>query len=89
MSVLRKAARPLSVRHGTRDRAASKKLLCSDVSGQGLDALIPDAILYAHGDVRGVVDAKYKRITRLQMRRKVRKLKTYTRWQPIWDAFRL
>jgi 5-methylcytosine-specific restriction enzyme subunit McrC len=62
LSVLRKAARPLSVRHGTRERAASKKLLYSDISGQGLGTLIPDAVLYAHGDVRGVIDAKYKTI---------------------------
>ncbi len=62
LSVLRKAARPLTVKHGTRERDASKKLLYSDVSGQGLGTLIPDAILYAHGDVRGVVDAKYKNI---------------------------
>jgi 5-methylcytosine-specific restriction enzyme subunit McrC len=62
LSVLRKAATPLSVKHGTRERDASKKLLWSDVNGQGLGTLIPDAILYAHSDVRGVVDAKYKSI---------------------------
>ena len=60
LSVLRKAATPLSVKHGTRERDASKKLLWSDVNGQGLGTLIPDAILYAHSDVRGVADAKYK-----------------------------
>jgi len=60
LSVLRKAAAPLSVKHGTREKSASKKLLFSDFNGQGLGTLIPDAILYSHGDVRGVVDAKYK-----------------------------
>lgn len=60
LSVLRKVAAPLTVKHGTRERDASKKLLYSEVNGQGLGTLIPDAILYAHGDVRGVVDAKYK-----------------------------
>lgn len=60
LSVLRKAATPLSVKHGTRERDASKKLLWSDVNGQGLGKLIPDAILYARNDVQGVADAKYK-----------------------------
>ena len=62
LSLLRKAAKPMTVKHGTREREASKKLLNSDVSGQGLGTLIPDAILYTHGVVRGVVDAKYKSI---------------------------
>lgn len=62
LSVLRKAAVPLSVKHGTREKEASKKLLNSDVHGQGLGTLIPDAILSAYGDVRGVVDAKYKHL---------------------------
>lgn len=60
LSVLRKAATPLSVKHGTRERDASKKLLWSDVNGQGLGTLIPDAILYARNDVQAVADAKYK-----------------------------
>jgi len=60
LSVLRKAAAPLSVTHGTREKAATKKLLHSDVTGHGLGTLIPDAILHAGGGVRGVVDAKYK-----------------------------
>ncbi|WFE68173.1 hypothetical protein P8S54_08075 [Thiomicrospira sp. R3] len=60
LSVLRKAATPLSVKHGTRERDASKKLLWSDVNGQGLGTLIPDAILSARNDVQGVADAKYK-----------------------------
>lgn len=60
LSVLRKAAAPLTVTHGTREKAATKKLLHSDVTGQGLGTLIPDAILHAGGQVQGVVDAKYK-----------------------------
>jgi len=60
LSVLRKAAAPLTVTHGTRDKAATKKLLHSDITGQGLGTLIPDAILHAGGKVQGVADAKYK-----------------------------
>ena len=60
LSVLRKAAAPLTVTHGTRQKAATKKMLHSDVTGQGLATLIPDAILNAGGHVQGVVDAKYK-----------------------------
>ena len=60
LSVLRKAASPLSVTHGTREKSATKKLLNSDVTGQGLGTLIPDAILYSGSIIRGVVDAKYK-----------------------------
>jgi 5-methylcytosine-specific restriction enzyme subunit McrC len=60
LSVLRKAAAPLTVTHGTRERAATKKMLHSDVTGQGLGTLIPDAILHAGGEIQGVVDAKYK-----------------------------
>jgi 5-methylcytosine-specific restriction enzyme subunit McrC len=60
LSVLRKAASPLTVTHGTRDKSATKKLLHSDVSGQGLGTLIPDAILLSGSVIKGVVDAKYK-----------------------------
>lgn len=60
LSVLRKAASPLSVTHGTREKSATKKLLHSDVTGQGLGTLIPDAILHSGSIIRGVVDAKYK-----------------------------
>lgn len=60
LSVLRKAATPLTVTHGTREKAATKKMLHSDVTGQGLGTLIPDAILHAGGQVQGLVDAKYK-----------------------------
>jgi 5-methylcytosine-specific restriction enzyme subunit McrC len=62
LSVLRKAATPLTVKHGTRERMTSRKLLRSDVSGKEIGTLIPDAILFQHGEVRGIVDAKYKSI---------------------------
>lgn len=62
LSLLRKAATPLNVRHGTWERSVSKKLLFSDVDGQGLGTLIPDAIIYKDSDVLGVADAKYKRL---------------------------
>lgn len=60
LSILRKAAAPLTVTHGTRDKSATKKLLHSEVSGRGLGTLIPDAILLSGSTIRGVVDAKYK-----------------------------
>lgn len=60
VSVLRKAAAPLTVTHGTREKTAAKELLHSDVNGRGMGTLIPDAILHAIGHVHGVVDAKYK-----------------------------
>lgn len=60
LSILRKAAAQLTVTHGTRDKSATKKLLHSEVSGQGLGTLIPDAILLSGTTIRGVVDAKYK-----------------------------
>lgn len=60
LNVLRKAAVPLTVTHGTREKTASRKLLHSDVSGQGLGTLIPDAILFSGTVIRGVIDAKYK-----------------------------
>lgn len=62
LSVLRKAATPLTVKHGTRERMTSRKLLRSDISGKEIGTLIPDAILFQHGEVRGIVDAKYKSI---------------------------
>lgn len=62
LSVLRKAAAPLAVKHGTRERETSKKLLRSDVKGHGLGTLIPDAVLYARNEIKGVADAKYKSI---------------------------
>lgn len=60
LSVLRKAASPLTVTHGTRETAARKKLLLSDVTGKGIGTLIPDAILHSGTRVQAVVDAKYK-----------------------------
>lgn len=60
LSVLRKAAAPMSVTHGTQDSAATRKLLRSDVTGQGLGTLMPDAIVHVAGQVQSVVDAKYK-----------------------------
>jgi 5-methylcytosine-specific restriction enzyme subunit McrC len=60
LCILRKAAAPLRVTHGTRDDSATKRLLHSDVSGGGLGTLIPDAILLSGSSIRGVVDAKYK-----------------------------
>lgn len=60
LSILRKAAAPLTVIHGTRDKSTNKKLLHSDLTGQGLGTLIPDAILLSGSDIKGVVDAKYK-----------------------------
>ncbi|RJQ38941.1 MAG: hypothetical protein C4555_04315 [Dehalococcoidia bacterium] len=62
LSVLRKAATPLTVKHGTREQGSTKKLLWSEVNGQGFGTLIPDAILYSKRHIRGVVDAKYKSI---------------------------
>lgn len=62
LNILRKAAFPLTVQHGTRENDVSKKLLCSVVNGQGMGTLIPDAILRSGDSVRGIVDAKYKRI---------------------------
>ena len=60
LSVLRKAASPLSVTHGTREKLATKKLLHSDVTDPGMGTLIPDAILHSGSMIKGVVDAKYK-----------------------------
>jgi 5-methylcytosine-specific restriction enzyme subunit McrC len=62
LNVLRKAAAPLLVKHGTREPDVSKKLLRSEVNGRALGTLIPDAVVYRHGDVKCVVDAKYKSI---------------------------
>lgn len=60
LSVLGKAASPLTVTHGTREKEATKKLLHSDVSGQGLGTLIPDAIRLSGAAIKGLLDAKYK-----------------------------
>ena len=64
LSILHKSSGALVALHGTRERDASPKLLQSDVNpGRTMGTLIPDAILYDGDDVRGVVDAKYKRLT--------------------------
>jgi 5-methylcytosine-specific restriction enzyme subunit McrC len=60
LSVFRKAAAPLNVTHGTRESASTRKLLRSDITGQGLGTLIPDAIVHAGSNVHAVADAKYK-----------------------------
>lgn len=60
LGVLRKASKPLSVTHGTREQSTNKKLLRSRTTGQGLGTLIPDAILHSGTSIEGVVDAKYK-----------------------------
>ena len=62
LSVLRKAATPIIVKHGTRERMKSRKLLRSNVSGKEIGTLITEAILFHLGEVRGIVDAKYKSI---------------------------
>ena len=62
LSVLRKAATSITVKHGTRQSAIAKKLLRSDVSGKELGRLIPDAVLFRQDEVCGIVDAKYKSI---------------------------
>ncbi len=60
LKVLRKAAAPLNVVHGTRENTANKHMLRSDVTGQVFGKLIPDAILYDGEEVVAVADAKYK-----------------------------
>ncbi|QXL85241.1 McrC family protein [Comamonas sp. NLF-1-9] len=60
LSVLRKAAAPLTIIHGTRDKFSNKKLLRSNDLEQSIGTLIPDGIIQWGSDVRGIVDAKYK-----------------------------
>jgi 5-methylcytosine-specific restriction enzyme subunit McrC len=60
LSILRKATTQLTVVHGTREKSSTKKMLHSDISGEGLGTLIPDAILLSGSAIKGVVDAKYK-----------------------------
>lgn len=62
VGVLRRAATAFTVKHGTRETEATKKLLRSDVNGDGLGLLIPDAIISMGGQVHGILDAKYKRL---------------------------
>jgi 5-methylcytosine-specific restriction enzyme subunit McrC len=60
LNVLRKAAAPLSVTHGTREKEGTRKLLRSERTGQGMGTLIPDAILHRSSVTLAVADAKYK-----------------------------
>lgn len=60
LKILENAVAPIKVRHGTREKSTSRKLLWSDVAHKGIGNLFPDAILEEQGEVRGVVDAKYK-----------------------------
>jgi 5-methylcytosine-specific restriction enzyme subunit McrC len=60
LSVLKKAAVPSMVTHGTRDTTATRTLLRSDITGQGMGTLIPDAIIHTIDVVQAVADAKYK-----------------------------
>lgn len=62
LSTLSKAAMPMNVNHGTQETTTARKLLRSDVSGKELGRLILNAILWQHGEVRGIIDAKYKSI---------------------------
>jgi 5-methylcytosine-specific restriction enzyme subunit McrC len=59
---LRQLGLPWIVKHGTRELHVSQKLLTSEVSGQELGTLIPDALLYQASVIKGIVDAKYKSI---------------------------
>jgi 5-methylcytosine-specific restriction enzyme subunit McrC len=60
LSILRKAASPWTVAHGSRQKDANRTLLKSDVNGHGMGTLIPDAILHAGNTIHAVADAKYK-----------------------------
>ena len=60
ISVLREAAVPRVVAHGTHDDHGRDFLLCSDVDSSLLAELRPDAVIREGGQVRCVLDAKYK-----------------------------
>ena len=60
ISVLREAAVPRVVAHGTHDDHGRDFLLCSDVDSSVLAELRPDAVIREGGQVRCVLDAKYK-----------------------------
>ncbi len=62
VNVLRKAATPLTVKHGTRERMTSRKTASQRCFRQGDRDANSDAILFQHGEVRAVIDAKYKSI---------------------------
>lgn len=75
------------VRHGTRDAGARGSLLRSAVDGRAHGTLIPDALLYEDGQVRVVVDAKYKNVREPQ-REDLYQMTAYlqhfrTRGQPV------
>lgn len=61
LAVLRRSAGEIKVIHGTHDPGPSTWLL-NHPSGGGLGVLRPDAILRQGGRVRGIADAKYKRL---------------------------
>jgi len=60
LSVLREAALPRVVAHGTHEQRGRDFLLYSDVDGSPLAELRPDAVIEDHGQVRCILDAKYK-----------------------------
>ena len=66
VGVLRKAAMAFTMKHGTRESEASKKLLRSEMNEDGLGLLIPAAIISMRGQVHGILDAKYKRLSPTQ-----------------------
>lgn len=62
LSIVRRAATPWTVSHGARERDSQKTLLRSDVTGEGMGTLIPDALLHTDETIHAVMDAKYKRL---------------------------
>jgi 5-methylcytosine-specific restriction enzyme subunit McrC len=62
LAVLRRAADGLGVRHGTGELAAPGFLLRSEVDGETLGDLRPDALVTDNGRTVCVVDAKYKQL---------------------------
>lgn len=60
ISVLREAAHPRVVAHGTHDGHGRDFLLNSEVNGSRLAELRPDAVVQESGRTRCVLDAKYK-----------------------------
>jgi 5-methylcytosine-specific restriction enzyme subunit McrC len=61
LAVLRRAWPALQVAHGTHESSDSRALL-SNVHGNSLGILKPDAVIKQNGAVEIIVDAKYKRI---------------------------
>lgn len=60
ISVLREAAHPRVVAHGTHDEQGRDFLLYSELDGSSLAELRPDAVVHERGRTRCVLDAKYK-----------------------------